>query len=226
VRCWPAGLAGSSWPTATTAGPGKDGDEPDSTDLGLIAETLAKALGRTRGITEVLRAGQRHLLRARDADPRHPEDARALAGLRAVTGGAVAGSLDGPSGSRLPWAEAIALAVDWNGGAWRLLFAPEIWVRPAFTDPPAGMSPAQAREAASRIGSEFVRSRLASRYNRSTGELLTAWVRLLTNGGAGGRRTVAAFGLPADAGADAVFTLGTRPLVSRPMLSAPLRSNT
>ena len=40
-------------------GPGKDNEEPDSTDLGLIAEALAKALGRTRGITEILRSGQR-----------------------------------------------------------------------------------------------------------------------------------------------------------------------
>ena len=169
--------------TAVPVGPDKDGEEPDSTDLGLIAETLARALGRTRGITEVLRTGQRHLLRARDEDPRRPDDTAALAGLRAAVGGPVTGQLAGPGGARLPWAEAVTLAVDWRDGTWRLLFAPEIWVRPDFTDPPAGLSPAAAREAAARLGAEFARARLARRYNSATGQLLAAWVRLLTAGG-------------------------------------------
>jgi hypothetical protein len=207
-------------------GPGKDDQEPDSTDIGLIAETLAKALGRTRGITEVLRSGQRHMLRARDDDPRRPEDKAALAGLRAAVGGPVTGYLTGPGGTRLPWAEAITLAVDWRGGTWRLLFAPEIWVRPNFADPPAGLSPAQARDTAAKLGAEFARYRIAPRYNSTTGALLTAWVRLLTSGGSAGTRTVYAFGLSAGAGIDATFTLGTRPLVSRPLLGASLRSNT
>jgi hypothetical protein len=34
------------------------------------------------------------------------------------------------------------------------------------------------------------------------------------------------FGPPAGAGMDAAFTIGTRPLVSRPLAGAPLRSNT
>jgi hypothetical protein len=212
--------------TAVPIGADKDGEEPDSTDLGLIAETLARALGRTRGITEVLRAGQRHLLRARDEDPRRPDDTAALAGLRAAVGGPVTGHLVGPGGVRLPWAEAVTLAVDWREGTWRLLFAPEIWVRPDFTDPPPGLSPTRAREAAARLGAEFARTRLARRYNSAMGELLAAWVRLLTVGGAAGTRTVYAFGLPAGAGVDAAFTLGTRPLVSRPLRGAPLRSNT
>ncbi len=212
--------------TVVPLGPDKDGEEPDSTDLGLIAEALARALGRTRGITEVLRAGQRHLLRARDEDPRRPDDTAALAGLRTAAGGPVTGHLAGPGGARLSWAEAVALAVDWRDGTWRLLFAPEVWVRPDFTDPPAGMSPAAAREAAARLGAEFARSRLARRYNSAVGQLLAAWVRLLTAGGAAGTRTVYAFGLAPGAGVDAAFTLGIRPLVSRPLAGAPLRSNT
>ena len=203
--------------TAVPIGPEKDGEEPDSTDLGLIAETLARALGRTRGITEVLRTGQRHLLRARDENPRRPDDTAALAGLRTAAGGPVTGHLAGPGGARLPWAEAVTLAVDWRDGTWRLLFAPEIWVRPDFTDPPPGLSPAAAREAAARLGAEFARARLARRYNSATGQLLAAWVRLLTAGGSPATRTVYAFGLAPDAGVDAAFTIGTRPLVSRPL---------
>jgi NAD-dependent SIR2 family protein deacetylase len=211
---------------AVPIGPDKDGEEPDSTDMGLIAEALARALGRTRGITEVLRSGQRHLLRARDEDPHHPGDTAALAGLRAAAGGPVTGHLPGPGGTRLPWAEAVALAVDWRDGTWRLLFAPEIWVRPDFTDPPPGLTPAAAREAAASLGADFARARLARRYNSGTGQLLAAWVRLLTAGGTAATRTVYAFGLPAGAGVDAAFALGTRPLVSRPLAGAPLRSNT
>jgi NAD-dependent SIR2 family protein deacetylase len=223
-----AALAGHGVQVTSTEvliSPDKDHEEPDSTDMGLIAETLARALGRTRGITEVLRGGQRHLLRARDEDPRRPEDTAALTGLRAAADGPVTGHLAGPGGTRLPWAEAVTLAIDWRDGTWRLLFAPEIWVRPDFTSLPPGLSPARAREAAARLGAEFARARLARRYNRGTGELLAAWVRLLTAGGAA-TRTVYAFALPAGAGVDAAFTIGTRPLVSRPLAGAPLRSNT
>jgi hypothetical protein len=212
--------------TAVRIGPDKDDEEPDSTDLGLIAEALARALGRTRGITEVLRTGQRHLLRARDEDPRRPDDTAALAGLRKAAGGPVTGHLAGSGGTRLPWAEAVALAVDWREGTWRLLFAPEIWVRPDFTSPPPGLGPAEARDTAARLGAEFARARLARRYNNATGQLLTAWVRLLTAGGTGGTRTVHAFGLAPGAGVDATFAIATRPLVSRPLRGAPLRSNT
>jgi NAD-dependent SIR2 family protein deacetylase len=214
--------------TSTTVplGGDKDGEEPDSTDTGLIAETLACALGRTRGITQVLRAGQRHLLRARDEDPRRPDDTAALEGLRAAVRGPVAGHLTGPGGARLPWAEAVSLAVDWRDGAWRVLFAPEIWVRPEFTDPQGSMTPAEAHEAAAKLGADFVRARIAPRYNSTTGTLLAAWVRLITAGGAAGTRTIYAFGLPSGAGVDAAFTIGTRPLVSRLLRGAPLRSNT
>lgn len=212
--------------TAVMVGPDKGHEEPDSMDLGLIAETLARALGRTRGITEVLRSGQRHLLRARDEDPHRPEDTRALAGLRAAAGGPVTGHLTGPDGAQLPWAEAAALAVEWRDGAWRLLFAPEIWVRPDFVGLADHTRPAGSREAAARLGAEFVRGRIARRYNSTTGALLAAWVRLLTSGGTAGTRTVYAFGLSAGAGMDAAFTLGTTPLASRPLRGAPLRSNT
>src|SRR5205823_1206363 len=65
---------------------GGDG-QPDSLDAGLLAETLARALGRTRGLTQVLRTGQRHLIRVRDQDPGRTEDTAAVAPLRAAIGG-------------------------------------------------------------------------------------------------------------------------------------------
>lgn len=64
-----------------------------------------------------------------------------LTNARTGPGRALRHPLLHPSPTRLPWAEAVALAVDWQEGAWRLLFASyEIWVRPDFTDSPAGMS--------------------------------------------------------------------------------------
>jgi hypothetical protein len=202
----------------------KPAQEPDSVDLGLIAESLARALGRTRGVTEVLRSGQHHLLRARDARTDRPEDTAALAPLKQVAGD-VTGTLTGPGGSRLPWAEAVTLAVEWHDGGWWLLFAPDIWVRPNFSQIPEGVTPEQARAQATRIGAEFVRARVASRYNSATGALLGAWWRLLSAGGSGNRRTVHAFGVQEGRGVDAIFTFGIHPLVSRRIQGAALRSN-
>jgi NAD-dependent SIR2 family protein deacetylase len=197
--------------------------EPDSVVIGLVAEALARALGRTRGITEVLRSGHRHQLRARDPRRDRPEDAVALAPLRKVVGD-VTGTLSGPGGVQLPWAEAVTLSVEWYDGGWWLLFAPDIWLRPTFTEMPAGYTEERAKAEASRLGAEFVRKRVADRYNRTTGALLGGWLRLLTAGATGDRRVVHTFGLDPARGIDATFAFGTYPLVSRRLLGAALRS--
>ncbi len=57
------------------------------------------------------------MLRARDQDSRHPEDAAAQAGLQKAVGGPVTGNLEGPGGARLPWAESVTLAAEWRGSA-------------------------------------------------------------------------------------------------------------
>lgn len=198
--------------------------EPDSVVVGLVAEALVRGLGRTRGITEVLRSGQRHQLRARDPRPDRPEDAAALSPLRDVVG-AVTGALAGPSGVKLPWAEAVTVSVEWHEGGWWFLFAPDIWLRPTFTDVPSGYTEQQAKAEASRLGGEFVRERVAARYNSATGALLGGWLRLLTAGATGDRRIVHTFGLDGGRGVDATFTVGTQPLVSRRLRGAALRSS-
>ncbi len=88
------------------------------------------------------------------------------------------------------------------------------------------MSAKQAHAAAADLGAEFVRERVARRYNSTTGALLGAWLRLLTAGGTADTRTVLAFGLSADAGIDGAFTFGSHPLVSHRLQGAALRSNT
>jgi hypothetical protein len=197
--------------------------EPDAVVLGVIAEALVRALGRTRGITEVLRSGQRHQLRARDPRPDRPEDAAALAPLRKVVG-EVTGTLAGPGRAKLPWAEAVTLSVEWRDGGWWLLFAPDVWLRPTFTELPPGYTEEQAKSEASHLGAEFVRSRVAARYNSVSGALLGGWLRMLTGGATGDRRTVHTFGLDPDRGMDATFAFGIRPLVSPRLRGAALRS--
>ncbi|HEU4675296.1 MAG TPA: SIR2 family protein [Motilibacteraceae bacterium] len=199
-------------------------DQPDSIVVGLLVEALARGLGRTRGITEVLRSGQRHQLRARDPRPDRPEDVAALAPLRRVVG-EVTGMVSGPGGAKLPWAEAVTLSLDWHDGSWWLLFAPDVWLRPAFTERPPGLTDEQAKSAADRVGGEFVRSRVAARYNSATGRLLDAWLRLLTGGATGDQRVVDAFGLTPGRGVDATFGIGVRPLVSPRLCGAALRSS-
>src|SRR5260221_180650 len=78
---------------------------------------LLRSNGRRLRNSEVLRSGQRHMLRARDQDSRHPEDAAAQAGLQKSVGGPVTGNLEGPGGARLPWAESVTLAAEWRGSA-------------------------------------------------------------------------------------------------------------
>jgi NAD-dependent SIR2 family protein deacetylase len=198
--------------------------EPDSVIIGLVAEALARGLGRTRGITEVLRSGQRHQLRARDPRSDRPEDTAALTPLRNVVG-EVTGTLTGPGGAKLPWAEAVTLSVEWHDGGWWLLFAPDIWLRPTFTEVPPGYTEEQAKAEAGRLGAEFVRSRVAGRYNSATGALLGGWLRLLTGGATGDRRTVHTFGLDAGRGKDATFVFGIHPLVSPRLRGVALRSS-
>lgn len=199
-------------------------DEPDSAVVGMVAEALARALGRTRGVTEVLRTGQRHLLRARDDTAARTEDNAALEKLRQAAQGAVTGYLPGPAGSRLPWAEAVALGVEWHDGGGWLLFAPDVWVRPTFVDLPGDYPADKAKAEATRLGAEFVRGRVAGRYNSATGTLLGAWLRLLTGGATGDERIVHAFGLGTDRGVDATFTFGIHPLVSPRLRGNALRS--
>ena len=208
----------------TVALPGAHDGEPDSTMVGMVAEALARALGRTRGVTEILRTGQRHLLRARDDTGARAEDNTALEKLRQAAQGAVTGHLPGPAGSRLPWAEAVTLSVECHDSGWWLLFAPDVWVRPTFVDLPYDYPADKAKAEATRLGAEFVRGRVAGRYNSASGTLLGAWLRLLTGGATGDQRTVHAFGLGTGRGVDATFTFSIHPLVSPRLRGNALRS--
>lgn len=192
----------------------------DSGAVGMLAEALAQALARTPSLTTVLRAGHRPMLRVKtpslqDSRPQGtlPPGIKAL---RAAIAGQVSGFLSGPQGARLPWAEAVSIGLELIDGRWLMLFAPDVWVRPSFI---AGQDPPPGRDEATRQGAEFVRQRVATRYNRQAGAVLGAWLQLLVAGG----RTVHAFNVGNSDGVDATFTLTGRPVVSRQLAGGPIQ---
>lgn len=193
--------------------------QPDSADIGIYAELIARALGRTHGVNEVLRSNQRHQLRVRENATSFGSTPPALQELRSHAG-PLTGAVGGPVGSTLPWAEALTLGLDWRDGQCWLLFAPDIWLRQRLLNPPAGTDDAAQHLLASRLGGEFVRDRLAGRYNRTTTGILTAWLKLLIAGARDNRRTVHAFNLAERPGIEATFTLGDHPLTSPRLLDA------
>jgi hypothetical protein len=201
-----------------TIGEDPDGaDRPDSADAGIYSELLARALGRTHGVGEVLRSNHRHQLRVRESAGGTSSLPPALRGLREQVG-TLTGSISGPHGSTLPWAEALTIGLDWRDGQCWLLFAPDIWLRQNLVNPPTNMDDSAQHARATRLGGEFVRDRLAGRYNNKTTAILTAWLTLLIAGADGDQRTVHAFQLADRPGVEATFSFGVRPLTSQRLL--------
>ena len=194
-----------------------DFDTGSTATVGIALDALTQGLGATPGLTSMV-IGRRPILRASRTQSATQQERRvqlppAIDQLRKAVGGTLTGEMSGPNGAKLPWAEAVRLGLDRLDASWVLLFAPDIWVRPRYV---STSEPAPSREEAQRAGAEFVRERLAPRYNRQTGEIIDAWVRLISGTG----RTVRAFNIEAGRGVDAEFTLG------RPVLSHQLRAVT
>jgi hypothetical protein len=120
--------------------------------------------------------------------------------LSKAAGGSVTGTLK-VDGHAVPWAEAVTLSLAQVAGRWYLLLAPDIWVRPS------GES-AQERAAVRAAGQEFTRERLATRYTSKTGQLLRAWLSLLTP------EELPVWDIPAGTGVPATFRLASEPLAS------------
>jgi hypothetical protein len=175
----------------------------DFAELGILLEALVVGLGRTRGLGHVLRAGQRHLVRVRRADE------PSLGQLRRACGGSLGGFLTHPDFGRLPWAEAAAITLEFRDGIWWCLIAPEIWVRHDFESPAEPSDRSARRSEAARRGQEFIRTRVARRYNAQTGAIVTAWIHLLTLGQS--TRQVRTYNLATGTGIEAEIVLGGRP---------------
>jgi len=146
-----------------------------------------------------------------------PNDS-SLRELRRACGGELRGEIhQRRSGLRLPWAEAIAVHLEQLRGQWWLLLNPEIWTRrtpivdDGFPEPPPDAIDALYEELRG-----FVRERHARRYNRQTGELLAAWIGVLTGGS---QVEVRAFGLTESEGVDATIVLDGVAADSLPLLT-------
>jgi SIR2-like domain len=187
---------------------GWDAPVVGSADIGLALDALTLGLGRGEGLRHVL-ARRGHLVRVEDGH--HP----ALEGLRRACEGPVVGLVPR---TYLSWAEAVGLTLERRNGAWWLLLTPEIWVTPRPDGPSLPGAdvdwrgwPAEQQQRAA----DFVRERLATRYNRDTNRLLEAWVGLLARGGE--PRTVHTWNLPEGSGVDPTFDLYSVTAFSRPL---------
>lgn len=187
-------------------------DGVDHQALGLVTDCLVIGMTRGRPLAPVLRSNRDHLLRVQ-----RPNDS-SLRELRRACGGELRGEIrQRRSGLRLPWAEAIAVHLEQLRGQWWLVLNPEIWTRrtpivdDGFPEPPPDAIDALYEELRG-----FVRERHARRYNRQTGELLAAWIGVLTGGS---QVEVRAFGLTESEGVDATIVLDGVAADSLPLLT-------
>ena len=189
-------------------------DDPDTVQIGLLTEAVTLGLGRARGLRHVLRARRGHLVRVGDEAEPH------LSGLRRAAGGTLMGKVPGTA---VTWAEAVEVHVEARAGGWWLLITPEIWVAPpgSLPAPPGAMPGSEEhtrwRAAQQHAAAEFVRERLARRYNSVSSGILDAWVRVLVGSQP---RNVETWHLPAGTGCDAVTVIGAVTAYSQPLITS------
>lgn len=167
----------------------------ESAEQGLLTQAMARALARQRPV-EAVRRRSRSILAinvARQEDPTlHPLVSAA---------GDLSGTVPDRTGD-LPvrrWREAVAIRLDRRDERLWLLIEPTIWV---------DRDPGEPLDEASK---DFVRERLARRYNAQVNALLDAWTAIVTGGV--DEATLMAFG-PVE-GVDAVFTVQRTAAFSR-----------
>jgi len=154
----------------------------ESAELGLLYGALARALGRERGLkTRRRRTGYMAYVDPEDADREQ------LAALREATG-EVSGVV---AGTTLKWVEAVELRLEYRLGRLFLVFEPTIWAEGTEDE----------RVFERRM--DFIRERLAARFNPVWNRLLDAWSRVIV--GDASETELRAFGI--GEGVDAVFRL-------------------
>lgn len=153
----------------------------ESAEHGLLRQAIATALARERPLLVEHRRSS-YVVRVDAARA----DEKLLEPLRSVVR-----QLHGKLASGLQWAEAIRLRLEHRRSALWLLFEPMVWVERARR--------ADDQEAAG----EFVRDRLAARYNSVANALFERWAGVLAGGGEVGE--VRAFGI--GDGVDAAFSI-------------------
>lgn len=154
----------------------------DSAEFGLLYETLARSLVRNRDLTAVRRNRDYYV------QPASPTSAAAKL-LQPLVG-----SVSGIIGkTTLKWSEAIKLRLDYRYDRLWLLLEPTV-----LADRPTSTVDRNIRM-------EFIRERLARRYNPAWNDLLEAWINIFLGSPDATETTFQAFGI--SDGTDATFTI-------------------
>lgn len=182
----------------------------DSWALGLLYESLAKALSRGRPLKERHRKGVHSLVVSQervdsDADWRRKRR-EMLSGLtRAFSPATLTGRVQS---SGLPFSEGVELKLEFSVDSWWCGFNPFTHV-----DLPKPAEDGTRDGSSVTLSADWRRERWARRYNGAWSDIISAWAGLL----APVRTTdVSAFGLVDGAGIDAVFTLSSVTAYARP----------
>lgn len=154
----------------------------DSMELALLYDALGQALNRERPV-KVVRRGRTYFVIAEASEVQ----SKAYARLRNVVDN-VTGTI---SGTNVQWAEAVRLRLEHKLGRLWLLIEPTIWLE----SPDGNQSNATA--------DEFVRQKLAKRYNKHWNAIIDGWANIFTGGNKS--CTLSAFGI--SDGMDAQFNL-------------------
>jgi len=147
----------------------------ESAEQGLLTEAVARGLTRERPLQAIHRRSGYVVTvdPARQGEP-------LLRPLADVTGSLVGTVPNSATTQSRTWREAVSIRLEQRYGRLWLLIEPTIWVERAPGEPLDDTS------------KEFVRARLAQRYNAKVNALLDAWTSVVTGGAA--QATLLAFG--------------------------------
>jgi hypothetical protein len=185
----------------------------DSWALGLLYDSLVRALARRRPLIPRLKRSGHSLDIAAPRDGDEPDrirrDEQTLKKLRETYGSPLTGKVPKLG---FPFQEGITVKLEQVDNRWWCGFEPYTFVqipRPDVTnlttpDKPANADPIGARsERGGDPAGDWRRERWAQRYNKNWAAIIDAWSQLLT----GGREPARAIGLEDGTGIDAVFEL-------------------
>jgi hypothetical protein len=191
----------------------------DSWALGLLYDALTKALCRNRPLFPRLRRSGHAVLvsqgKSGESDERKQERHRRLAQLRSAYNSPLDGIVPDLG---FPFNEGVRLRLENCAGRWWCVFEPFTFVEvpKAQRVLAAGEDSDESRIAGYQKGdpaSDWRRERWALKYNSAWTKIIDGWAYLLASSDDG---TVRAFGIPEEAGMDAVFGLSSVTAWSRP----------
>jgi len=134
----------------------------DSVEHGLLYSALARALTRESGLL-CFRRRNEHIISVDNAKENLPLLTPLVAAVKKVSGNI--------PGTATTWTEAIRIRMEYRLDNLWLVFEPTIW-----TEMPSDDNGNKAKG----VSKEFIRERLAARYNRHWNAIIDAWAKVLT----------------------------------------------